>query len=60
MDCLQIEEPSEPSSHNFHDNYFCKPKNNPYTFEWSYTGQISNLDCVNINEPSSNKVFACF
>ena len=46
--CIQINEPGDPQSKLWDDNYLCF--NNPdHGFSYSYTGPISGKHCVNLD-----------
>jgi len=50
MKCINIHEPSAPSSHTWADNYLCYPNDLPYELTWSYTGRIPGQDCIQVYE----------
>ena len=52
MNCVKINENSEPKSTTWNDNYLCKPNGSPYDFTWSMAGQIVGKSCIQWLEKS--------
>jgi len=50
LKCIQVREKSDP--HDWHDNYFCWPRDLNVAFRFSATGRIAGQRCVAIVEPS--------
>lgn len=50
MHCVSVNEPAEPSSHAWQDNYFCTSEN--IGVRWSVAGEIASMSCTQIREAS--------
>jgi hypothetical protein len=53
MDCTLINEPAEPSSTTWGDNYLCLPKSAPILFRWRTNGRYADQAwrCPRFYEP---------
>ncbi|MGC4087777.1 MAG: hypothetical protein QM756_07750 [Polyangiaceae bacterium] len=62
--CVQVTEPSEPSNHNWGDNYLCFQKSPKYRFYWSVAGALAGKQCLRWWEPSDTHTwddnYLCF
>jgi hypothetical protein len=50
MVCTKLNEPSEPASSTWEDNYVCASKD--IGLKYSFAGPIKGMNCINTNEPS--------
>ena len=50
LKCIQVQEKSDP--HDWHNNYFCWPRDLAVNFRFSSTGRIAGMHCIAIIEPS--------
>jgi hypothetical protein len=52
LKCTKINEPAEPASHTWEDNYLCQASFAPLTLYWSFAGPMPGKSCTPIREPA--------